>query len=135
MTENYLDGKLDDLSTRYYPSGQVSETVNWSAGKKEGPWEQFFVDGTIRLSTLYQNDMLEGEYRVYYRADLLMMEGLYQKDHSEGLWHYYDEEGKLLYSLEYNDGLPVDSEKYRKLMEENLIPADTTSRPESEPMF
>ena len=136
MTEYYVDGKLHGLSQRYYPEGKLSEEVHWSAGLKEGPWKQFFGDGSIRLQANFQNDLLEGEYRVYYRTDLLMMEGLFLKDRSEGIWNYYDEEGELLYSLEYRNGRPVDGEEYRKLMEENMIPADTISRPgETEPMF
>ena len=64
-----------------------------------------------------------------------MMNGTYVNDRSEGTWNYFDENGELLYTLEYKDGRPVDEEKYMKLMQDTLLKYDTIEPPQPVQFF
>jgi len=135
MQEGYESGKLQGISCRYYPSGEVSEEVHWEMNSREGPWIQYFEGGSIRLKGNYHNNMLNGTYEVYFSDTLLMMSGVYADDQSEGTWSYFDEDGTLLYTLEYKNGRPVDQEKYLKLMQDTLLRYDTIETPQPVQFF
>lgn len=135
MREAYISGKLDGISYRYYPSGQVSEEVSWVGNSREGSWKQYFEDGSLRLHGLYQNNMLNGPYLVYYGNGKLMMEGKLVDDLSEGTWSYYTEEGELQYTLDYLKGRPLDTEKYIQLMQDTLVNYDSIKAPQPVQFF
>ena len=130
MREAYVGGKLHGASFRYYPSGGVSEEVYWDMNSREGPWIQYFEEGDIRLKSAYQNNLLNGPYEVYFTDKVLLMSGTYVDDHSDGTWSYFDENGELLYTLEYKNGRPVDEEKYMELMQDTLLRYDTIEPPQ-----
>ena len=135
MRETYAGGKLHGASYNYYPSGEVSEEVHWDTNSREGPWIQYFEGGGIRLKSAYQNNLLNGFHEVYFTDKMLMMSGIYVNGHSEGTWSYFDEEGELLYTLEYKNGRPVDEEKYMKLMQDTLLKYDTIEAPQPVQFF
>jgi len=135
LREAYSNGKLHGKSQSYYPGGGTSEEHHWEMDSREGSWLQYFEDGTIRLKGNYLNNMLNGTYEVYYPGMILMMSGTYLDDISEGTWNYYDDKGELLYSLDYKDGLPVDQEKYMKLMQDTLLRYDTIETPQPVQLF
>lgn len=135
MRETYEKGKLHGASYRYYPSGEVSEETNWQMNSREGPWIQYFEGGGIRLKGHYDNNLLNGSYDVYFTDKVLLMSGMYIDDRSEGTWTYYDENGELLYTLDFKNGRPVDEEKYLKLMQDTLIRNDTIEQPQPVQFF
>lgn len=135
MREGYRLGKLHGKAIRYYPAGGISEEVRWEQGSREGPWNQYFEDGSIRLNGFYRNNMLNGPYQVYFSKNTLMMSGLYLDDQSQGTWLYYDDSGKLLYSLDYENGRPVDQEKYLEIMKDTLLNFDTLQVTEPVQLF
>ncbi len=135
MRETYASGVLHGASYRYYPSGEVSEEVHWEMNSREGPWIQYFEGGGIRLKSNFNNNMLNGTYEVFFNEKALMMNGIYVDDRSEGEWSYFDENGELLYTLEYKNGYPVDQEKYMKLMQDTLLKYDTIETPEPVQFF
>lgn len=125
IREGYLKGKIHGKSFRYYPSSEVSEELNWDMDSREGPWIQYFEGGALRLKGSYENNMLNGPYEVYFFNKALMMSGDYLNNQSEGTWSYYSDRGELLYTLEYNNGRPVDKEKYMELMQDTLLKYDS----------
>ena len=135
IRESYSEGKLDGKSTRYYPTGGISEEINWVKDSREGPWLQYFEDGTPRLKGRYKNNLLNGKYEVYFGNSTIMMSGVYLDNKSNGTWSYFDETGNLLYNLEYNNGNPVDQEKYFQLMQDTLLRADTIQEPQPVRLF
>ena len=135
MRETYESGKLHGAAFRYYPSGEISEEVHWQRNSREGPWIQYFEGGGIRLKSNYQDNLLNGPYEVYFREDVLIMSGIYENDRSEGTWSYFDENGDLLYTLEFKNGRPVDEEKYMKLMQDTLLKYDTIEPPQPVQFF
>ncbi len=130
MRESYASGKLHGKAFRYYPSGEVSEEVNWNMNKRDGPWIQYFEGGGIRLKGNYQDNMLSGSYEVYFTDKVLMMKGSYVNDLSEGTWTYYNENEEEIYTLDYKNGFPVDQEKYMKIMQDTLLRYDSIETPQ-----
>jgi antitoxin component YwqK of YwqJK toxin-antitoxin module len=125
IKENYENGVLNGKACSYYPTGGILDEVNWREGSREGSWNQYFEDGTLRLRGAYENDMLNGPYEVYYPGSTLMIKGLYKDDLSQGTWSFYDETGELLHTLEYKNGIPLDLEKHRQMMNDILLQADS----------
>jgi antitoxin component YwqK of YwqJK toxin-antitoxin module len=120
IREPYVGGKLHGKAKSYYPSGEVSEEINWEQQFREGPWKQFYIDGSLRLETRYEKNLLNGPYQVYYPDSTLKVSGYYVENRSHGTWDFYDESGSVVYSVEYEHGLPVDREKYLQLIQDSL---------------
>jgi antitoxin component YwqK of YwqJK toxin-antitoxin module len=130
IREEYLEGKLHGKVRSYYHAGGISEEMTWNEGSRDGQWLQYYENGALRLSGHYENDKLNGLYEVYHPDSILMMRGAYLDDMSQGTWSYYDETGALLYTLEYENGQPVDKEKYQQLMKDILLLGDSIAEPQ-----
>lgn len=120
IREPYLEGKLDGKASSYYPDGAVSEEVTWKEGQKHGEWNQYYTDGSLRLKSRYENDSLHGLYQVFYPDSTPKVSGTYLENKSQGKWDFFDETGSVVYSIEYEDGLALDQEKYLQLMQDTL---------------
>jgi antitoxin component YwqK of YwqJK toxin-antitoxin module len=120
IREPYREGELQGTVKNYYPSGEVSEEIQWEQNRKEGPWKQYYVDGSLRLESHYENDHLHGPYQVFYPDSTLKVRGTYLNNRSQGTWDFYDETGTVAYSVEYRDGRPVDQKRYLQLMQDSL---------------
>jgi antitoxin component YwqK of YwqJK toxin-antitoxin module len=127
MTENYREGSLHGIVSRYYPEGTVSESVRWEKNKRQGPWLQFYQNGNPRLEGYYEDDELHGPYKVWSPDSLLRISGQYTRNQTEGIWTYYDDDGNQLYDLEYRNGLPLDHEKHKLLLQDPLLRVDTAT--------
>jgi len=130
IKESYRDGKLDGMTRKYYPGGEISEEVEWKQGVKEGSWKQYYENGVTRLSGNYKNDLLNGAYEVYFTNSTIKIRGNYLKNKSNGIWRYYDDTGNEIYSLEYVNGTPADPEKYDKLLQDSLKKYQIVPEPE-----
>ena len=64
-----------------------------------------------------------------------MMSGTYLDDKSEGTWSYYDEDGELLYTLDYKNGQPVNPEEYMRIMQDTLLRYDSIETPQPVQLF
>jgi len=133
IREPYLNGKLHGTAISYYPSGEVSEEIEWNQDLKEGPWKQYYVDGALRLESAYESDRLQGPYRVFYPDSTLKVHGTYLDNRSHGTWDFYDESGSVAYSVEYKNGIPVDQERYLQLMQDTLKRFQDLDLPEPDP--
>jgi antitoxin component YwqK of YwqJK toxin-antitoxin module len=121
IREGYDKGKLQGISCRFYPNGTVSEEISWDQGVREGPWLQYYEEGTVRLRGSYEDDKLNGAYQVYHNDSTLVISGFYDNDLSAGTWMFFDDSGNLVDSLEYRGGIPVDQEKYHRLILEDSL--------------
>lgn len=120
IKEPYQHGEMHGIVRSYYPSGVVSEEVNWQHNKKDGAWKRFYEDGSLRLESRYENDLLNGTYEVYRSDSTLQVKGFYLDNLSHGTWSFYDEEGSETVSVEYQHGKAVDQEKYLQIMQDSL---------------
>lgn len=135
IREPYLNGSLHGMVKSYYPSGQISEELQWSQGKKEGIWQQYYENGATRLSGHYKDDLLSGIYEVFFGDGIIKIRGDFLNNVSHGLWTYFDESGAELISLEYLNGIPVDREKYDQWVTDTLEKYQDAVVPESTPSF
>jgi antitoxin component YwqK of YwqJK toxin-antitoxin module len=135
IREPYQDGKLDGISRSYYPSGQISEEVEWKQNVKDGAWNQYYQNGVLRLSGHYKNNLLNGTYEVYFSNGTIMMRGTYIENKSHGTWRYFDEKGNEIYALEYLNGAPADREKYDLWIQDTLMKLEGVSEPEMHQQF
>jgi len=131
IREPYKQGKLNGKVYSYYPSGEVSEEVNWDMQLRQGDWKQYYTNRATRLHGSYLDDQLHGSYKIYYSDGTLKIAGEYLANLSHGTWSYYDESGEEVYSLEYLAGSPVDQEKYEQWINDSLSKYEVIAEPES----
>jgi antitoxin component YwqK of YwqJK toxin-antitoxin module len=131
IRETYLEGKLEGVTRSYYPSGEISEEVDWKHNVKEGSWKQYYENGIPRLSGHYKNGLLHGSYEVYFSNNAVKIRGTYLENKSDGTWRFYDETGKEIYALEYLNGAPADREKYELWVQDSLEKYVVDTAPES----
>ncbi len=121
IREPYRQGKLQGEVKNYFPSGEVSEETTWENQQKEGIWKQYYSDGALRLEGNYENNLLNGPYRVYYPDSTLKVKGNYRENRSEGTWEFFDQSGNLLYTIEYEQGKPVNQEQYMQMLQDSML--------------
>ena len=86
-------------------------------GLKQGIWKEFYADGKVMKEMNYNDDMLDGLYKEYDNAGNLSLvirykNGIVMKDEDKeedniNVVNKYDDEGNLIYSGPYRDGVPV----------------------------
>jgi antitoxin component YwqK of YwqJK toxin-antitoxin module len=135
IREPYNMGKLQGKVRNYYPSGRVSEEIEWDNNVRQGEWNQYYNNGVPRLSSHYENDLLNGHYEVYFGNGKIKIRGEHLKGRINGTWSYFDEEGKELISHEFVNGIPVDREGYNQWVQDSLEKYQNISIPESLPQF
>jgi antitoxin component YwqK of YwqJK toxin-antitoxin module len=109
--ENYLNGKKEGISVKYYPDGSVGEKLEWKNDHRHGLWEQYYIDGTLLLKSSYANDRLNGPYTIWHKNGAVAISGNYRMDVREGDWEYYDEEGNLKVTITYRNGVPLNKDQ------------------------
>ncbi len=119
LTEPYKKGNVHGVAKSFYPGGSVSEEVNWVENKKDGPWKQYYEDGSLRLESSYRDDKLNGLYHVFFPDSTIKISGTFLNDVSHGIWKYYSEEGTESFSMEYQNGQPVDMDKYLEFLQDS----------------
>jgi antitoxin component YwqK of YwqJK toxin-antitoxin module len=105
--EEYVEGKREGLSEKYYESGKVSESQVWVADKKSGSWKQYFEHGAVKVEGFYQDDSREGEFLLYYPTGKVEVQGYFKAGLKHGVWQHFDPEGQLISEITYQDGNPV----------------------------
>lgn len=103
-TENYTDGVKNGMEKHYYSNGQISDEIMWKNNKKDGPWNQYFEDGTTKLKASYVNNMVNGGYKLYYPGGNMYILGQYIDNMRNGKWTFFDDDGKIKYTLNYKYG-------------------------------
>jgi antitoxin component YwqK of YwqJK toxin-antitoxin module len=135
IREPYHQGKLQGKVRNYYPSGRVSEEIEWANNVKQGDWKQFYDNGVPRLSSHYENGLLNGSYEVYFGNGKIKIRGSHLKDRIHGTWSYFDEDGKELISHEFVNGIPLDRDGYNQWVQDSLEKYQNINIPESVPQF
>lgn len=102
--ENFVNGKKHGVSRKYYPSGEIFSETEWKNGKKEGKYEAFYKRGEPYMQCKYSNNMRNGLCLVRFKNGRIEMEANYLNNLRDGEWKFYNEEGDLLYTLQYDKG-------------------------------
>ena len=126
MTEEFYLGRLNGMQRSYYPSGELSQTLDFKDGKEHGKWIQYFTNGDTMLVAIYRKGMLNGPYRTFYPAHKKRISGMYKSGHMDGSWLYFTEEQELKSEIKYQMGVAISTdeleqqyEQFIKMLEES----------------
>ena len=103
-TENYTNGQKNGVSKRFFKTGELLEESNWLNDKLNGLYRSYFQDGRSNLECNYSNGQRNGTFKTWFPNGTLELEAFYKKDTRDNDWKYFDETGKLLYTLKFDLG-------------------------------
>jgi uncharacterized protein len=117
--ELYAGDKKEGLSYTYYPEGKIKETVTYNSGKKEGLSKEYDKEGNVITLLEYNNDFLisrekinridskglkQGGWKDFYPNGAVRSEKNYKDDLLNGYYKEYDNRGKLVLTMLYENG-------------------------------
>ena len=122
--ELYAGDKKEGNTVLYYPNGKVKQEIHNENGKKEGLSREYDIDGNLITLYEYRNDNLvsrerinrrdgnnlrQGTWKEFYPGGGIKTDMNYIDDLLHGYYKSYDERGRIVSSLLYNNGVPVES--------------------------
>ena len=117
--ELYAGDKKEGVARIYFPSGKIKQTIPYVNGRKDGLSREYDREGKIITLLEYNNDFLisrerinhtdasgmkQGEWMDFYPDGSKKTERNYRDDLLHGYYKEYDEKGKLLVTLLYENG-------------------------------
>ncbi|MCB0800705.1 MAG: toxin-antitoxin system YwqK family antitoxin, partial [Bacteroidales bacterium] len=118
-SELYAGDRKEGLARIFYPDGKVKQTIPYSDGKKDGLSREYDREGRIITLLEYNNDFLisrsrinrtdesgmkQGEWLDFYPDGSIKSEKNYRDDLLHGYYKEYDDRGRLLVTLLYDNG-------------------------------
>jgi antitoxin component YwqK of YwqJK toxin-antitoxin module len=118
-TELFAGDRKEGSARIYYPDGKTRQTIPYVNGKKDGLSREYDQEGKIITLLEYNNDFLisrsrinhtdasgrkQGEWLDFYPGGAIKTERNYRDDQLHGYYKEYDEKGKLLVTLLYENG-------------------------------
>lgn len=102
-TENLIV-KEDHSYVKYYPGKKQIEMEGEldDNGKRHGKWTFYNKNGVEISTSTYKSGLKQGISKVNYPNGKLWYTGEYMQDTMIGTWLYYDKDGKLNQSVDYN---------------------------------
>lgn len=122
--ELFAADKKEGTAYLYYPDGKVQQTFSYSDGKKEGLSKEFDNNGNIVTLLEYNNDFLvsrekinrtdknglmQGDWKEFYPNGGIKSERTYKDDLIHGYYKEYDNRGRLVVTMLYDNGAIVKS--------------------------
>lgn len=91
--------------TEYYPNGNIKVHGFYTGKIKSGVWKLFSCEG-IRIKEYSYIDG-NNQYKItnYSNTGIIQNSGLIKNNKQYGEWHYYDEEGYLLETIPFINGV------------------------------
>ncbi|MCB9240549.1 MAG: hypothetical protein H6608_05440 [Flavobacteriales bacterium] len=101
MSGAYLDSALEDKKhghfMYYNEDGEVTQDVNYDAGKLHGDYKRYTqVGGVLLIETTMDQDSMNGETWYYHENGELSSTGKFEKGSRVGIWKYYDKSGNYI---------------------------------------
>jgi antitoxin component YwqK of YwqJK toxin-antitoxin module len=125
--EFYRKGREDGFAYELFPSGDTlssGEFYNgqregiWTfqdgdqklrgsfvAGEMNGTWTHFYLDGVKSFEGNFRDGQAEGLIRSWYPDGSLKWKGNCEAGKRTGVWNRYDQQGNLIFSITYEDGV------------------------------
>lgn len=111
----FNNGKRDGVMKQYYRDGTPSKTENFTDDKSEGSVTEYFSNGTVSYQGTTANDLTVKESSLYFRNGKLKESCPYNdKGKIHGQLKYYDSDGLLHYTIDYENDIPVAFTSYDK---------------------
>jgi antitoxin component YwqK of YwqJK toxin-antitoxin module len=117
--ELYAGDRKEGLSYVYYPDGKIQQTIGYNEGKKEGLSKEFDREGNVLTLMEYNNDFLisrekinrtdakglkQGSWKDFYPNGAIKSEKSYKDDQLSGYYKEYDNRGRLVLTMLYDNG-------------------------------
>jgi uncharacterized protein len=117
--ELYVNGRRNDKSHFYFENGKIKKVIPYLNDRKQGIGFEYDKKGTIISISRYRNNEIivqeninrlndngnkEGVWKVFYGDGILKKEETYLGGKLNGYIKLYNEEGKLVESIKYNNG-------------------------------
>ncbi|MGB8492568.1 MAG: hypothetical protein WCE64_16060 [Bacteroidales bacterium] len=122
--ELFAGDKREGTGYLYFPDGKVQQTFSYSDGKKEGLSKEYDKNGNVITLLEYNNDFLisrerinrtdskgvkQGVWKEFYPDGSVKSEKNYKDDQLHGYYKEYDNRGKLVMTMLYDNGSVVKS--------------------------
>ncbi len=126
LKELYAGDVREGVAIVYYPEGKIRQTIPYFKSKKDGLSKEYDRDGNVITLLEYRNDYLisrerinsidlsgkrQGKWLDFYGNGTIKIERNYKDDFLHGYYKEYNDKGKLLITLLYDNG---------KITEDNL---------------
>jgi antitoxin component YwqK of YwqJK toxin-antitoxin module len=128
--EEYVNGLEDGMSTEYNDTGAViaegsyidgmkegnwtytindhKETGPYFEGRRNGLWKHYYLSNDqLSFEGAYENGLETGFHVYYWPNGEVKRRGNYSGGNRDGLWEFFDQEGKRIVTIEYEDGEEV----------------------------
>jgi len=128
--EEYLNGLEDGMSTEYNDTGAVIAEGSYIDGYKEGTWtytnndhkevgpyfegqrngiwkHYYLSNDQLSFEGGFENGQANGVHTYYWPNGEVKRRGNYSGGQRNGLWEFFDERGKRIVTIEYQDGEEV----------------------------
>lgn len=103
-TETYIDGQKSGTSKRFYSTGELLEEAEWLNGQLHGIYRSYFQDGKPYLECKYAEGKRNGVFKTSFPNGAPELDAFYTNDLRDKDWQYFDETGRLLYTLKFEGG-------------------------------
>ncbi|MFM7852723.1 MAG: toxin-antitoxin system YwqK family antitoxin [Flammeovirgaceae bacterium] len=100
----YLNGRVDGVSKKFYRGGKLQELRYFTNGKKEGIYQAWHISGQLKLAYHFMNDEYEGTCRDWNEHGRLIQLKNYRQGHEHGLQQIWDAAGYLWANYEVRNG-------------------------------
>ena len=122
--ELFAGDKKEGTAYVYFPDGKIQQTFIYNGGKKEGLSKEYDREGNIITLLEYNNDFLvsrerinridskglkQGEWKEFYPNGNIKSEKSFKDDLMHGYYKEYDNRGKLVLTMLYENGSIVKS--------------------------
>ena len=122
--ELFAGDKKEGTGYIYFPDGKIQQTTAYNGGKKEGLSKEYDKNGIVITLLEYKNDFLigrerinrtdnnglkQGEWKEFYPNGGIKSEKTYKDDQLHGYYKEYDNRGRLVITMLYDNGSIVKS--------------------------
>ena len=122
--ELFSADKKEGTGYIYFPDGKIQQTIAYNGGKKEGLSKEYDKEGNVITLLEYHNDFLvsrerinrtdnkglkQGEWKEFYQNGVIKTEKTFKDDLIHGYYKEYDNRGKLVLTMLYENGAIVKS--------------------------
>lgn len=122
--ELFAADKREGTAYTYFPDGRIEQSFTYSDGKKEGLSKEYDKEGKIitlleyredflvsreRINRTDKNGLKQGDWKEFYPNGAVKSEKSYRDDLIHGYYKEYDNRGKLVLTMLYDNGAVVKS--------------------------
>lgn len=97
------NGLYNGKNTTYYPDGSVFVEKMFVNGDFEGSYKSYYQNGKPKEVINYRNDERNGTYEAYFENGQKRKRGQFLAGYAQGEWLIYNETGKLVNTLYYDN--------------------------------